>query len=165
MTQTRRSIDHTQRPDIAAPTSDVWRMWFDGSAAPNPGALGMGVVFESPEGERWRDASRLPHGCNNSAEMHALMRGLQMARDMGIRRLAVYSDSDFVVRHVRGEQRTGIAPLKTLIEEARGLMAGFEHVHLTWIPRHRNGEADTLARAALGLPSKPAKRPISARRR
>jgi len=139
-------------------------MWCDGTAAPNPGALGLGIVFESPDGTRRLDSIRLPHGCNNTAEIQALMRGLTLAREARIRSLHIYSDSDFVVRHVLGQQHTEVERLKILVAQARALMAHFEQVTLEWIPRHRNGEADALARAVLGLTPKPAKRPVSLKR-
>ena len=44
--------------------------------------------------------------------------------------------------------------LAALYEEVAALLATFAHTSLHWIPRHRNGEADALARAALGLAPK-----------
>jgi len=134
-------------------------MWFDGSAAPNPGRIGLGILLESPDGTQHPHSLHLPHGCNNAAETHALIHGLTLARHTGITHLQIYSDSDFVVRHVNGLQHTEIMPLKALVEEARGLMAQFESAALVWIPRHRNALADALSRDALGLPPKPASHP------
>jgi len=152
-------------PAAAADEDSAWRLWIDGTAAPNPGALGLGMVLEAPGGERHRAALRAAHGCNNTAELRALLQGLHLAWNAGARHLVIFSDSDFVVRHVLGMHRTRIAPLQALVNEARHALKAFDGVALRWIPRHRNGEADSLARSALGLSPKPATRPISRKRR
>jgi ribonuclease HI len=53
-----------------------------------------------------------------------------------------------------------IARLVSLFEEARALLKSFDHASLQWIPRHRNVEADALARSALGIPPKRPMRPL-----
>ena len=70
-----------------------------------------------------------------------------------------------MVRHVRGEQITRVATLQALVAAAQAALHRFETVELRWIPRHRNGAADALARAALGLRPKPATRPVSRKKR
>lgn len=143
-----------------------WQLWFDGTSAPNPGRMGLGVVLVAPDGTRTTDG-RAPgtSGCNNVAELSALALGLSMAQAAGARQLAVFSDSDFVVRHVSGGAVTHIHPLARLVRETQAQLDAFDTVRFQWIPRHRNGEADHLARAALGLRAKPALRPISRKRR
>ena len=90
---------------------------------------------------------------------------LDRAHAEGARRLTVTGDSDFVVRHLRGERQTGVEPLRRLIRTVSASMARFDAVDLTWVPRHRNRDADRLSRAALGLPDKPAPVPGRGRRR
>ncbi|MDD3352918.1 ribonuclease HI family protein [Zoogloea sp.] len=142
-----------------------WQIWFDGCAHPNPGRLGLGVVLIGPAGERLESSTLGGSGCNNEAEMLALARALEMARTAGARQLHIRGDSDFAVRHVRGEHITRLPHLKTLIARVQDSLAAFEHARLEWIPRHRNPDADRLSRAALGLPHKPAPRPVARRRR
>lgn len=158
-----------QSPDAPSeasnPGSATWRLWIDGTAAPNPGPLGLGIVLESSGGEQHRMARRESYGCSNAAELKALIQGLSWAQQTGVRHIDIFSDSDFVVRHVGGEVRTRTAPLQALVAEARTLLLGFRIATLNWIPRHRNGEADALARSAVGLAPKPAKRPVSKKRR
>lgn len=142
-----------------------WQLWVDGTALPNPGRIGLGVVLSDPTGQR-QSQSQAPgqQGCNNSAELQALCLGLRLAAAAGARHLQAYSDSDFVVRHVLGQQQTAVPRLLPLIAAARELLAGFETVELRWLPRHRNGEADLLARAAVGLGAKLSKPPRRKRR-
>lgn len=146
---------------------DCWQAWFDGSARPNPGALGIGVVLLSPLAQRYEKSERLAgSGCNNEAELHALCAVLELACGAGARRLQVRGDSDVAIRYVLGPDSTAIAPLLALVAQAREWLARFDEVQLLWIPRHRNGDADRLARQALGLPDKPADvRKVKRRRR
>lgn len=148
------------------PSSAEWQLWFDGSAQPNPGRLGLGAVLVGPGGER-RDCSVLApgHGCNNEAELLALAKALELARDAGARHLVLRGDSDFAVRHLRGEAVTQVGRLQALVAMIRGELGGFASVRLEWVPRHRNPDADRLSRAALGLPDKPAGRPSAKKKK
>lgn len=157
----------------AGPTADAaiadrngcWQAWFDGSAHPNPGNIGIGVLLLAPDGTRHERSVRAGAGCNNEAELSALCAVLELADSLGARRLLVRGDSDVAVRYVRGQESTAIAPLCALIARAQAGLARFAEVQLLWIPRHRNGEADRLSRAALGLPDKPAVTGKAKRRR
>lgn len=152
---------------LASASEDAeWQLWFDGSAFPNPGRIGLGVVLWGPAGQRREYSGTVAGGgCNNEAELLALAKGLELAREAGARFVRVRGDSDFAVRHLKGEARTEVLRLREIIENVQALLGGFADTRLEWIPRHRNGEADRLSRAALGLPDKPALRPISRRRR
>ena len=150
---------------MIAASDRPWQLWCDGTAWPNPGRLGLGVVLLTPDRQRQTFSVKQEHGCNNEAELQALLLGLRSAHDLGARRIAVFSDSDFVVRHVRDGLETKPTRLRALLDEAARVLEGFDQIELTWIPRHRNGEADTLARAALGLAAKPVSRPVSRKRR
>ena len=149
---------------LSEQTSSVWQIWFDGCALPNPGRIGLGALLLSPEGERIELSNAAGRtGCSNEAELLALCSALEQVGSLGARHIYIRGDSDFVVRHLRSEQRTAVAPLLELVVCAEALLAAFESVTLEWVPRHRNRDADRLSRAALGLPDKPA--PVPGRRR
>jgi ribonuclease HI len=154
------------RPAPLPPPADAWLIWFDGAAHPNPGRIGLGALLLGPEGQRM-DMSEPGgrSGCNNEAELLALGRALEIALAAGARHLVVKGDSDFAVRHLRGEAHTEVPRLVGLIDGTRALLARFTSVRLEWVPRHRNPDADRLSRAAIGLPDKPPLRPVSRRRR
>lgn len=141
--------------DLPAP----WVIHCDGSAIPNPGRMGLGAVLVAPDGTRHL-LSQAMHttGCNNEAELAALVLALNEARARGASVLQVYSDSSLLVEQM-GAPAAAHPRLATLYADARALLAGFDAVQVLWIPRHRNGEADALARAALGAPPKPAVHP------
>lgn len=158
---TPAKVQSSHPPD--APTiagEGLWQAWFDGSALPNPGKIGIGAVVLSPAGQRVEKFA-LPghHGCNNQAELYALCAALELAHGAGAKRLLLHGDSDVAVRYVNGTNSTAIAELNSLVAQARAWIGRFDSVQLRWVPRHRNGEADRLCRQALGLAAKAAKHP------
>lgn len=142
-----------QLPAASSPNdSGQWRAWYDGSALPNPGKIGLGAIVEAPDGRRLQHSSPAKHsGCNNEAELYALCAVLDLAFAAGARRLVATGDSDFVVQHLQGKATTHIERLCALLAAAQERIARFEAVDLRWVPRHRNEEANLLARRALGL--------------
>lgn len=142
--------------------SDVslWQLACDGSAVPNPGRQGLAAVLRSPDGERHVRAMAWPSsGCNNEAELRALMLGLTMAQAHGAKQLRIQTDSSVLVDQLADGRAPTIQRLLPLLREALDALAGFEHVQWLWVPRHRNAEADALARGVHGLGPKPG-RPV-----
>jgi len=137
-----------------------WVIHCDGSAIPNPGRMGLGAVLVAPDGTR-HALSQATHatGCNNQAELGALMLALNEARTRGATAVQVYSDSSLLVEQMATAPAAAHARLAPLYAAARSLLAEFTTVQVQWIPRHRNTEADALARAALGAAPKPAIHP------
>ncbi|MDM0029984.1 ribonuclease HI family protein [Variovorax saccharolyticus] len=129
-----------------------WFAYCDGSAVPNPGRIGLGAVFTEPDGTR-HTLSQAAHenGCNNEAELRALLATLQELKSRGADTLVIHCDNSVVVEQVGCSTAKPIPRLASLFEEARTLLNSFDQATLMWIPRHRNREADALARAALGL--------------
>ena len=157
--------------DDQLPT-DTWTVHCDGSAVPNPGRMAVGAVMVAPDGTRStlsRGSTGI--GCNNEAELMALSVVLDELRQRGALDVQVFTDNSILVEQLGngGAEGAGRRPpierLAVLFDAVRRSMAGdFRSVRLVWIPRHRNGEADALARAAQGLPPKAAPK-IKARRR
>ena len=134
-----------------------WVVHCDGSAQPNPGRMGLGAVLVAPDGSRHALSEMAPdRGCNNEAELRALMAALQHLVSHGATAARFYSDNSILVEQLSGSaDAPPVARLAPLFDEARGLLAQLEQGSVHWLPRHRNAEADVLARAALGLVPKP----------
>lgn len=147
------------------PFGTPWTVYCDGSAMPNPGRMGIGAVITAPDGTR-HTLSQATHaiGCNNEAELLALTLALQDLRERGVKAVRAYSDNSVLVEQLGTAQAKPIARLATLFDDARALLGSFEDARVQWIPRHRNGEADALARAALGFAPKPPARRVKKRR-
>jgi hypothetical protein len=85
-----------------APDSTHWRMHFDGSKL--LGGLGAGAVLTSPKGDKLQYVLQMQFcASNNVAEYEALVHGLKMAKEIGIRRILCFGDSDLVVHQVSGD--------------------------------------------------------------
>jgi ribonuclease HI len=126
--------------------------------------MGLGAVLTAPDGTR-HPLSALAdgRGCNNEAELRALMAALQEARRRGAAALVIHCDNSVVVEQLAGTAAEPFLRLASLFDEVRTVLRSFPAVRLVWIPRHRNRDADALARAAVGLmPKNPA--PTSKRR-
>ncbi|SPT19004.1 unnamed protein product [Triticum aestivum] len=85
-----------------APDSTHWRMHFDGSKMRT--GLGAGIVLTSPKGDKLRYTLQIHFAAsNNVAEYKALIHGLRLAKELGIRRILCYGDSDLVVQQSSGD--------------------------------------------------------------
>jgi ribonuclease HI len=141
--------------DRAAAPAPLWVLYCDGSALPNPGRMGLGAVWTEPDGTHHTLSQAAPtKGCNNEAQLRALMAALAELQRRGARALLVHCDSTIVVGQLGSKDAKPIARLAGLFEQARQLLGAFDHARLQWIPRQRNGQADALARAALGIVSR-----------
>ncbi len=155
------SLEETAAEPAHEPVSEPapWTVYCDGSAMPNPGRMGVGAVLTAPDGTR-HTLSQATHttGCNNEAELLALTLALHDLRARGVRAVRAYSDNSILVEQLGAAEARPIARLAGLFDDARNLLGSFDDARLQWIPRHRNGEADALARAALGFGPKPPSR-------
>ena len=142
-----------------------WVIHCDGSAWPNPGRMGLGALLMGPDGTVRHQISEATTftGCNNEAELRALLRALQWLQGeaaAATTAVQVISDSSVLVEQLAppagAPTLAPIARLAPLFDEARTVLQRFAQVDLQWVPRHRNGAADALARAALGLAPKAA---------
>lgn len=136
-----------------------WVVHCDGSAVPNPGRMGLGAVLVGPGGATQHTISEATTftGCNNEAELRALLRALQWLEPQVVATattVQVLSDSSVLVEQLGEQAVAPIERLAPLFDEARRVLQRFAQVDLQWVPRHRNRAADALARAALGLAPK-----------
>jgi ribonuclease HI len=120
--------------------------YVDGGSLGNPGPSGIGVVIDRPEGAQIRISKWIGHQDNNVAEYIALLEALQCALALKARVLQVYSDSEVVVRQMRGEYKCRSPRLYSLNwicrKLARSLSFSIDHVS-----REHNAEANRLANA------------------
>ena len=127
--------------------------------------MGLGAVLVAPDGLRHTFSSLAPStGCNNEAELRALIAALDEASAHGATAVRIHTDSSTVVAHLGPAPLAPIPHLACAFVEARTRLAAFDAVELQWIPGHRNAEADALARAALGLPPRAVAAPRRRRR-
>jgi ribonuclease HI len=122
----------------------------DGGARGNPGPAAYGYVLETEDGTIL-DArgQRIGHATNNVAEYRALIAGLEAALSHGVTELDVVSDSELLVKQMRGEYKVKNAALKTLSTRAAALGRGLDAVSYIAVRREHNELADRLVNEAL----------------
>jgi ribonuclease HI len=139
-------------------TDDTATIHIDGASRGNPGDAAYAVVIDLPGRPRIEESGVLGTETNNVAEYTALIKALEKAKHLGLRRLHIHSDSELIVKQVKGEYKIKNDDLKWLADEAKTLMKDFASVTLTHVRREENKRADQLCNQALDAakPKKPA---------
>ena len=122
----------------------------DGGARGNPGPAGYGVVIQDEAGRKVAGLSQyLGNQTNNFAEYHGLIAALEYAIEHGHRALKVVSDSELLVRQIKGIYKVKNATLQELHARAKRLIAQLEWFSIDHALREHNREADDLANQAM----------------
>src|SRR5262249_38764431 len=100
----------------------------DGAARGNPGPAAFAYVIARDGQPDIEESDCLGEATNNVAEYTALVRALRRAADLRAARLAVYSDSELLVRQMNGEYRVKDPTLKLFFGQAKELMKNFDAV-------------------------------------
>jgi ribonuclease HI len=136
--------------DPAAPESAAHTAHVDGGARGNPGPAGYGVVIQDPSGKKIAELSQyLGHRTNNYAEYHGLLAALRYAIAHHIQSLKIISDSELMVRQMKGIYKVRHPDLRKLFDEAQHLTSQIEHVDIRHALREHNQNADRLANEAM----------------
>jgi ribonuclease HI len=138
-----------QKRAAKLPNACAWLAWFDGSAHPNPGRIGIGGLLRSPDGHTLEISSAAGHGDSNQAEYLALIAVLEAAIRIQPQQLVVYGDSQVVIHAVTTAGNAGTHVLQHHCEQAKLLVSQLKSVTLTWIPRQKNAAADALSQQAI----------------
>jgi ribonuclease HI len=107
-------------------------------------------VLESEDGDVLAaHGETIGRATNNVAEYSGLVAGMEKAAELGVRELEVVSDSELLVKQMRGEYRVKNEALRDLWEQANDLERRFAKVRYTAVRRAHNELADTLVNEAL----------------
>ena len=122
----------------------------DGGARGNPGPAAYGVVITDQSGHKLASLSEyLGRQTNNYAEYSGLLAALEYAVKHPARALKVISDSELMVKQIRGEYKVKNAALQELWREARTSIARLNWFSIQHVLREKNREADRLANEAM----------------
>ena len=125
-------------------------LWTDGGARGNPGPAAYAYVLEAGDGTVL-DArgEAIGHATNNVAEYSALVAGLRRAAELGVTALELRSDSELMVKQMRGEYRVKNRDLQGLFLDASRAARAVGDVTYTHVRREHNELADRLVNEAL----------------
>jgi ribonuclease HI len=122
----------------------------DGGARGNPGPAGFGAVFEDESGQKVATLSQfLGHQTNNFAEYQGLIAALEYALQHGQKALKVVSDSELLVRQIKGIYKVKNPTLQDLHARAKQLIRQLDWFSIGHVLRGKNQEADRLANEAM----------------
>jgi ribonuclease HI len=120
-------------------------MNFDGSKMRR--GLGAGIILISPKGDKMHYMLQIHFtALNNVAKYEALIHGLKMAKDIGIRRILCFGDSDLVVHQVSGDWDAKDANMASYCFYVQQLCEFFEGCEFHHIPRENNDEVGQLSK-------------------
>jgi ribonuclease HI len=126
------------------------KLWTDGGARGNPGPAAYGYVLEADDGTVLAaHGEAIGVATNNVAEYSALIAGLEKAVELGVRELEVVSDSELLVKQMKGEYRVKNEALRELSLRASRLARQVGRVRWTAVRREHNELADRLVNEAL----------------
>ena len=122
----------------------------DGGARGNPGPAGYGVVIKDESGRTVAALSEyLGHQTNNFAEYQGLIAALEYALKHGPKALKLISDSELLVRQIKGIYKVKNATLQDLHARAKELIKQLDWFSIGHALRQHNQEADRLANEAM----------------
>jgi ribonuclease HI len=144
--------------DTQLPTApiqpELWTMYFDGSLMKT--GAGAGLLFISPLGKHVRYVLRLHFpASNNVAEYGALVNGLRIAVELGVRRLDAHGDSQLVIDQVMKNSHYRDRKMEACCDEVQRLKDKFYGLELNHVARRYNETADELAKIASGRTTVP----------
>jgi ribonuclease HI len=117
---------------------------------------GAGLLFISPLGKHLRYVLRLHFPVsNNVAEYEALVNGLRIAIELGVRRLDARGDSQLVIDHFMKNSHCRDPKMEAYCDEVRRLEDKFYGLELNHVARRYNETADELAKIASGRTTVP----------
>jgi ribonuclease HI len=143
----------TQLP-TALIQAELWNMYFDGSLMKTE--AGAVLLFISPLGKHVRYVIRLYFpASNNVAEYEALVNGLRIAIELGVRRLDARGDSQLIIDQVMKNSHYRDQKMEAYCDEVRRLEDKFHGLELNHVARRYNETADELAKIASGRTTVP----------
>ncbi|KAI5337129.1 hypothetical protein L3X38_016398 [Prunus dulcis] len=122
----------------------MWQLRIDGAS--NQKGAGAGVVITTPDGTLLEQAITLGFSAsNNEAEYEALLAGLRLAKELAIKKLAIYSDSQLITNQASSEYMAKHPRMILYLDKVQELLKAFPTFTIQQVPRVENAHADALA--------------------
>ncbi|GJY42232.1 reverse transcriptase domain-containing protein [Tanacetum coccineum] len=127
--------------------SEPWILFTDGSSCTD--GSGAGLILTNPEGMEFTYALRFRFDApNNKAEYEALIAGLRIAEQMGVKKLQANVDLRLVVNQVNETYVAKEADMIRYLEKVKTLTDSFKAFLIKQVPRSENKKADALSKIA-----------------
>jgi ribonuclease HI len=127
-----------------------YSLFVDGGSKGNPGPAAIGgVIYDEVFNGVKTFKEYIGEATNNQAEYRALIKGLSLAKELGIKLLKLNMDSELVIKHLTGEYAVKDEQLKKYYNEAVELLSAFDDVRKRHVKREFNKMADSLVNEAI----------------
>ena len=124
----------------------------DGASRGNPGEAGIGVAIFDKDSNLINEAcDYLGVATNNIAEYKALILGIRLSMQYNAKKILFKSDSELMVKQIKGEYKVKNEQLKLLFTEAQSLLKKLPDWKIVHVPREENKEADLLANKGVDM--------------
>ncbi len=143
------------------PVAAAYRINIDGGSRGNPGPAAYGVLIRDANGGVVAKLKKyIGRFTNNVAEYYGLIAAMDYAQSHGVHAIRIESDSELMVKQMRGQYKVKSPDLQPLYERAQKMSKAFDSFRIDHVYREQNREADALANEALdeveGKPANPA---------
>ncbi|HET9850246.1 MAG TPA: reverse transcriptase-like protein [Candidatus Saccharimonadales bacterium] len=136
----RLALDETATPAMLLEKA---RIYTDGGSRGNPGDSACAfIICKMDEIVVEKSGYYMGTATNNQAEYYGMIKGLERARDLGIDKVDLMSDSQLVVNQMNGFYKVKNQELAPLHHQLKELSDSFEHISFTHVPRELNKIAD-----------------------
>ena len=139
-----------EAPSEPKPAAAAHRANIDGGSRGNPGPAAYGVIIRDGRGEIVTKLKKyIGRFSNNVAEYYGLIAALDYAESHSVKAIRIESDSELLVKQMRGQYKVKSEDLRPLFERALKMSKAFESFRIEHVYREQNREADALANEAL----------------
>jgi ribonuclease HI len=122
----------------------------DGGARGNPGPAAYGVVVRDADGKVLAELGKyLGAQTNNYAEYSGLLAALEYAQQHGFTAMKVFSDSELLVKQIKGQYKVSSPILRPLFDQAKKMIGRLQHFSIQHVFREQNRDADRLVNKVL----------------
>ena len=119
------------------------KIYTDGGSRGNPGSSASAyVICKMDETVVEKSGTYIGMATNNQAEYFGFLRGLERARDLGINKIHLFSDSQLVVNQMNGVYKIKNQELLPIYQDTKAVADGFERITFNYVPRELNKTAD-----------------------
>nr|GEZ30902.1 reverse transcriptase domain-containing protein [Tanacetum cinerariifolium] len=137
----------SQATSVAETQEEPWMLFTDGSSCVD--GSGVGLILTNPDGVEFTYALRFQFAAsNNEAEYEALIAGLRIAMQMGVKNIQAIVDSKLVANQLLGTYVAKEDNMIKYLDITKGLVSGFKTFSISQVPWCRNKKADALSKIA-----------------
>jgi ribonuclease HI len=110
-------------------------IYTDAGARGNPGPAAIAVLIFEGQKLIKQHGDYIGTATNNQAEYRAVIKALELSKELGVKEIELFTDSELVARQLSGEYKVKDQKLKPLHEQAKALEKGFAKVTFSSVPR------------------------------